>query len=216
MKTKPNKIFSVLILLCISAALGFVGYRFVNQYWQTRKWRKTSAKIWYLKIKYVKKESEGKTKFVKECEVLYEYSVRNKTYEGNRASVHSKYGPETLCTVDLLGKNSTMCFYDPQKPTISALDIKTPVVVTAVMIIGSWAILLIASCSLHVVFKLVPVIYGVASAGILLKIAVESLPIVDGWLIGGIILVILAVLGPCIDFCCSKLPKPQPIAQNSD
>lgn len=75
------------------------------------------------------------------------------------------------------------------------------------MIMGSWTILHSVSCALPAVFKLVPILYGIASAGVLLTIAVKRLPNVDAGLIGGIVLLILAVLAPCIELFCYKLEE---------
>jgi len=196
-KGQGTKLCAIFISFCISCGLAFIGYRFVYLYANSSTWRRTNAKILSLKI------TKAKEGIRKKCSVVYEYGVDELMYKGYRVDIHKIYGEESLC-IDLRGKKTTSCFYDPKNPTSSALKITIPITLTTLMIMGSWAVLYTASCALTGVLKIVPILYGIASAGVLLKIAVNRLPIVDAGLIGGIILLILAVLGPGAEFCCYK------------
>lgn len=194
--SKPPNKCSIIVLTCVFAASAFYGYRLIHQYINVGRWRQTSAKLLAVKITRAKLCS-GRRRCLK-CSVLYEYSIGNRTYRGNRATIYGRYGPEKLCTRDLRDKKVTLCYYDPKNPATSALDVKIPMATTTMIIMVSWALLYILLCTLPTAFKIVPVIYGVASAGVLLTIGAKQLPMVGAAMIGGTALLILAVLLPCI------------------
>jgi len=206
---------ALIMVLAISIALGFGGFWLLRTYANASRWRRTSAQIVSLNIK-VTPSRYGSRRFTRtkfrsssstqeKCNVTYKYSVGKKTYEGNRATVHEKYGPVDLCTT-LRGKNTTVCYYDPKHPENSALSIKFPMTLITGLIIGSWIALLVFSGMVPKIFAIVPVVYGIASASVLLKIARKRLPIVDAGLIGGIALITFAICSPVISYCCSKIP----------
>lgn len=194
-----NQFCVMVMLFTLGTALGFTGYKYVHTYANASMWRRAPARILAAKIKVVSERSGKRSKTVERCDVSYEYTVSNINYGGNHATIHEQLGSKELCR-KLRGKKTTVCFYDPKKPENSALATRIPMTITTVMIVGSWVTLIIASCTLPDFFRIVPFLYGIASAAVLLSIAVKRLPIVDAGLIGGSTLLVLAAV-------CPFLPK---------
>lgn len=97
-----------------------------------------------------------------------------------------------------------MCFYDPTGPYRSAIDNMIPVGRMTLLPIASWGTLAVGTYPKPGFTQIVPLLSGIASAVVLLNIAVSRFPTVDFGLFGAILLLILAVLAPAVRSWASK------------
>lgn len=102
-KGRCSKCCAIFISFCLSGGLAFAGYRVVYLYANSSIWRRPSAKI--ISLKAILETGAIRRK----CSVAYEYSGAQQSIY---AAVYQLYGEESLC-INLRGKKSTPCFYNP-------------------------------------------------------------------------------------------------------
>lgn len=74
--------FFFLFACCCSGVLDFNAYKLIPMYAEASAWRPASARIFSLRP----------VPNLNRCYIKYNYSVGNRTYDGNRATVDSEYG----------------------------------------------------------------------------------------------------------------------------